>query len=239
MQHYYGKPLVFLGSLLALRSSFALRALLVLFLSMLLILPDHARATEAAKVIVSAPKEGVEYKVLQTPAMPGGKGKDVLVQEFFSYQCGHCYEFNDDLQRWEKNLPANVKVVQVPVAFNESMKSQALLFYTLQSLKMKNLSLSVFDAIQRKGEALNTKDEFIRFMKHHRVSSEKFKEAYNSIGVARQAEEAYDLMMKARLHAIPAILIDGRYLTNPQMAGGPEKMLKVAEYLINKSAQDK
>ena len=41
-------------------------------------------------------------------------------------------------------------------------------------------------------------------------------------------------MQAYRLDGVPAIGIQGRYLTSPSMAGSPERALAVASYLIDK-----
>lgn len=204
-------------------------------------LSGTAIAAQVANISETIPKEGKAYQVLKSPVALDEKDKGVTVQEFFSYQCEHCYEFSDDLHRWKKSLPSGVKVVQVPVLFTKSMKAQALLFYTLQSMGLyEKVSPAVFKAIQREGKKLDSVDNIAHFMnERYQVPSEKFKQVYNSLDVVRSAEKAYDLIMSIRLQAIPAMLIGGRYLTNPQMAGSPENMLKVVDYLIKKIKAEK
>jgi len=191
---------------------------------------------------ISPPKLGEDYKMvnLSQPLKPNRSGK-VIVQEFFSYQCEHCYKLNPAFLQWKKQQHSDVEIIQVPVLFNRAMKAQALLFYSLQSMKLYDkVSPDLFKAIQQKGKALDSEETIIPFLHDNNgINQAAFKKAYHSLDVTRQAERANRLVADIRLQAIPAILVNGQYLTDPNMAGGSENMLRVTDYLIKLARQNK
>jgi thiol:disulfide interchange protein DsbA len=66
------------------------------------------------------------------------------------------------------------------------------------------------------------------------VDSAKFMSSFNGFSVQTKTRQASLLVQAYRLDGVPAIGIQGRYLTSPSMAGSPERALLVASYLIDK-----
>ncbi len=198
------------------------------------------RSGAVIKQPVNIPVAGEQYKEI-TPVLPAkSAGDKVLVQEFFSFYCGHCYSFNDDFLGWEKRNSESVKAVQIPVTYNKTTKALAKLFYTLKKMGLDNkTSLPViFKAIQQEKQQLSSFAEIKAFVKKHwTVDIATFKKLYHSKEITQQIDNGYKLVLNLKLTAVPAVLIDGRYLTNPEMAKGSENMLKVINYLVKKSVK--
>ena len=93
---------------------------------------------------------GKDYMVLKKPAAtdaPKGKGE---VLEFFGYWCPHCHSFEPEFNAWLKQVPPEVVVRRVPVAFRPEMAPLQRTFYALETLGYVGLMHGrVFDAIHK------------------------------------------------------------------------------------------
>jgi protein dithiol oxidoreductase (disulfide-forming) len=181
------------------------------------------------------PVEGKDYQRLSTPLPAPTNGK-VEVLDFFWYSCPHCNAFGPQLDAWIKKLPADVQVKRVPVAFRESNVAQQRIYYALEEMKLvEAMHRRVFAAIHVDHLALDQPNEIAAWMTKNGVDGTKFLEYYNSFSVQTKARQATQLAQAYRLDGVPAIGVQGRYLTSPSMAGSPERALMVASFLIEKS----
>ena len=64
-------------------------------------------------------QEGVHYELIE-PKVHTGISDQIVVTEFFSYGCGHCYNFEPLLESFETRLPEGVVVQRTPVVFNNN-----------------------------------------------------------------------------------------------------------------------
>jgi thiol:disulfide interchange protein DsbA len=165
-----------------------------------------------------APVEGKQYQRLGTP-LPTPPGK-IEVIEFFWYGCPHCFAFDPTLEAWVKTLPADVAFRRVHVGFNAMIKLHQKLFYALEAMgKEAEVHQAVFNAFHVQG--LNVSDEaaITAMVGRLGIDTAKFKEAFNSFGVATKASQAVKLSEAFRIDGVPALGVAGRFLTSPSMAG--------------------
>lgn len=190
----------------------------------------------AAQAQGATPKEGKDYNKLAKPAasdVPAGK---VEVLEFFWYSCGHCATFEPIFHTWIKTAPANAVVRRVPVAFNASYVPAQKLYYALEGLgKVDELHQRVFRAIHVEKQRLAKDDEIMAWMaKQPGIDMTKFKEMYQSFGVANQVRRATQMQDAYGVEGTPSIGVAGRYYTDGTMAGSLQAMVLVANHLIAK-----
>ena len=187
---------------------------------------------------------GTNYRVLspaQPTDVPTGK---VEVIEMFWYGCPHCYALDPTIESWRQNKPAYVEFRRVPVMWGEEHRAHAHLFYTLKALgKLDQLHSHVFDEIHQKGNLLfvagdpkATLQAQLQFARANGVSEAEFLSAYNSFGVQNNLQQADDLVRRDRIDAVPTIVIDGKYVTDVEMAGSASKLVQLIDDL---AASDK
>jgi len=180
-----------------------------------------------------APKAGEDYKVLQRPAPVDAPAGVVEVVEFFWYSCPHCAAFEPALAAWVKRLPAGVSFRRIPVAFSDTYAPQQRLFYALQSLGLlEKLHERVFAAIHVERQRLVQPEAIADWVARQGVDKAKFQEAFGSFGVNAQATRANQLMEAYRVEGVPALGIAGRYYTDGAMTESMERVLAVADHLI-------
>ena len=182
-----------------------------------------------------APTEGTEYSKVSPPvavAPPAGK---VEVVEFFSYACPHCADLEPTLEAWVKRLPPEVYFHRVPVQFLANPENFQPLYYALEEMNLVDaMQLKVFKAVHLERQRLNTQQDIAAFMTKNGVDATKFMAAFNSFSVRSKASRAGQLANAYALEGVPALAVQGRYLTSPAQARGNEQALRVVNHLVQK-----
>ena len=178
--------------------------------------------------------EGIHYVVLDQPRRI--RGDKIEVMEFFSYGCIHCYRFDDDLQQWAEARSAQVRLVRTPLIGSDLWRLYGEHFYTLNNLNApQSLHQATFRALHDLGRNLNSPEALADFVE---TNSEFDRESYllqsGSPAVARQVGLSDRLARTAKITSVPQLVIQGRYTISTTQNVGPQRMLEVADYLIEK-----
>ncbi len=183
--------------------------------------------------------EPVGYETI-SPAQPTHDPAKVEVIEFFWYGCPHCYDFEPLLNKWKETLPKNVEFIRQPAAFNDTWTKHAKAYYTADALGVVDkIHADFFDAVQKKGEELETEDQLAKFFVAHGVKEADFHEAYNSFPVDAKVRQSAAMATRYGITGVPAIIINGKYRTNGKLAGSHEKMIEVINQLIQQESPKK
>ena len=188
-------------------------------------------------------KAGTNYTPL-VPAQPTNvaPGK-VEVVEVFWYACPHCNALEPFIQSWVKNKPEYVEFVRVPVMWGPVHRAHAKLFYMLRALNRADLDQKVFDTIHKDGNMLVANDEQVTrkmqldFLKANGVSTEDFNKAWDSFTVSTGLQRAEQLTERYKVQGVPLIVINGKYTTDPGLAGGPGQLLQLINDLAASEKQ--
>ena len=199
-----------------------------------------AAATAAASAATpsgSAWQEGTNYTRV-VPAQPTNvPAGQVEVLEFFWYACPHCYALDPTLASWLKSKPAYVSFSRVPVLWNEGHRSLARLYYTLDSMgKLNDVHSEIFKEIQVNGNPLVGPDPNnaaaaervqVAFIKKLGISEADFEKEYHGFNVETALQRADQLVQRYRITSVPMFVVNGKYITDQTMAGGPEKLMSL------------
>ena len=183
-------------------------------------------------------EEGLDYRVLPVAQPVEAKGK-VEVIEFFWYGCPHCYDFDPDLMSWVKRQPKDVVFRRVPVAFRDDFLPHSQLFYTLQAMGKSNLDIKVMDTIHHSNNHLLTESEIADWAVAQGLDRNTFLTTYHSFAVVSKVRAAKQLAEAYRIDGVPTVVIQGKYVTSPSIAGTKAKALMVMDYLVEKVRKDK
>lgn len=165
--------------------------------------------------------EGQQYVKLQRPVGVSAPAGKIEVVEFFWYGCPHCFALEPRLEAWVKALPPDVVFRRVHVGFRPSFKPLQQLAVSLEVMGLvDSMQRKVFDAIHVQRQRLDTPEAITDFMVKNGVDRAKFTQVFNSFGVVSKAQQGTKLSEEYRIDGVPAIGIQGRYLTSPSMAGG-------------------
>ena len=185
----------------------------------------------------AAPQAGFEYLQTQQP-IPGADPAKVEVIELFWYGCPHCYHLEPRLAVWTKNLPKDVEFKRVPGIARPDWAAGGKAYFTLEALGLVDkLHVPLFDAIHKQ-KSLKPGDEagLIDWItKESGLDKKKVQETFNSFSVNTKVSRAMQVFRASGATGVPALIVDGRYLTSSTLAGGNEQVLKVADYLIEQA----
>jgi protein dithiol oxidoreductase (disulfide-forming) len=188
-------------------------------------------------------KEGenfTAYPVAQPVSTPPGK---VEVVEGFWYGCGHCYALEPRLQAWEKSKPDWIVLKRTPVIWNEVTREDARLYFTVESLGLvEKLHTEIYRQIHQKGKPLTviqggrvdraaTEKAARAFLATHGVSAQDFAKHYRSFSSENKLRQAENLMRRYLFDHTPMVAVHGKYLTDPEMAGGVDQLFQLVNDL--------
>lgn len=180
---------------------------------------------------------GIEYIVLDKPVNTT-TGNKIEVRELFWYYCPHCYNIESELHEWIKKLPANAEFVRQPAVFSDRWKKGAVFYFVLEELGLLGkLHTLLFDAIHEKKQGFKSKKSFINWVASFGVDREKINKAFNSFAVRVKLNKTTLTSLQYKVNGVPVIIVNGKYWTDATHAGSHAKMLKVVDFLIQKSAQ--
>jgi thiol:disulfide interchange protein DsbA len=184
-------------------------------------------------------EEGFDYRILPTPQPVESKGT-VEVIEFFWYGCPHCYDFEPELNAWLKRQPKDVIFRKVPVAFRDDLMPHSQLFYALEAMgKGDALNDKVMYAMHKENKRLMTENEITDWVATQGIDRNTFLATYRSFAVVSKARAARQMADAYRIDGVPTVVMQGRYVTSPSIAGTKAKAISVMEHLEQKIRKDK
>ena len=186
-------------------------------------------------VEAQTPVEGREYSLISPPQHPSTAGK-VEVLEFFTYACPHCSAFEPIVGPWARSLPADVVFRRVPVNFLFNAENFARTYYALETVGLVDtMQPKVFAAVHVEKQRLDKPEDIAALVAKNGGDAAKFLAAFKSFSVATSLTRAKKLQADYKIEAVPALTIQGRWLTSPSQANGGPQSLAVADVLIDKA----
>jgi protein dithiol oxidoreductase (disulfide-forming) len=194
----------------------------------------------AAPVVRAEIVEGRDYTVLPHP-QPTHSGNNIEVIEFFWYGCPHCYQLHPHIKAWLKRMPKDVSFRYVPAIFRPSWVPGAKIFYALEVLGARDrLHDKVYDAIHVDKIDLNKEDVLFDWVAKQDIDRQKFIDAYNSFSVQNQdVPRSMNMSKSYNLAGVPAMVVDGKYVTSGRMGGTPQDTIRILDELIEKARQER
>lgn len=191
--------------------------------------------------LMAAPQLGNEFR--QTAqAIPTDTPAKIEVTELFWYGCPHCYHLEAPLSAWVKKLPQDVYFKRVPGVPRQDWAPMAKAYYTLEALGLlEKLHVPLFEAIHKQ-KSLNPTSEKAAIdwiARQGGLDHKKVAETFNSFAVNTKVMRAMQIFRGSGATGVPALIIDGKYLTSSTMAGGNDEVVKVADYIISNIRKDK
>lgn len=208
-----------------------MKTIQTLLATLLLVLTAMLGSVNAAEL-----QAGKDYRLLEA-ALPSENPGKIEVIEFFSYGCGHCAQFHPMLKRWTEQLPANVVLRRIPVAWNRTFADMARTYYALEITgDLARLDDEVFSAIHKDGERLDMPRARDEWLGKKGVNVQKFNDAYNSFSMQSKLRQGDQTLRASGLDGVPALVVNGQYVVLPDKH---DEKLKVADALIAKLRSNK
>ena len=178
--------------------------------------------------------EGIEYDRLKSPVTTSNPDK-VVVTEVFWYGCPHCFRLEPYMLQWKENLPEGVELEIVPSVLNRSWQNHARAYYALQLMGVEEqMHAKIFNAIHLRNQRLDSAETLMDFVAKQGLDEKKFLEYFRSFPVDSKLRKNMQIERKYGHRGVPAIIVNGKYLTSASRAGSNTQMLKVVDYLVQK-----
>ncbi|MDH3588386.1 MAG: thiol:disulfide interchange protein DsbA/DsbL [Gammaproteobacteria bacterium] len=203
--------------------------------------PDPAPAAKP----IAAPAEradiiaGKHYRVLN-PTQPTSSSPDKIeVAEFFMYSCPHCMSFEPFIKEYVESKPAYVSFLRIPANFNSMARVHSKAFYMAETLGiLEDVHSDLFTEYHTKRNRLAEEKAVIDFFVAQGVTGDDAGTAFNSFAVDTKVRQADNLGRRYGIDSVPALVINGKYVTSGSMTGSISKLREVVDYLTAKEAAE-
>ena len=174
---------------------------------------------------------GRDYEVLAAATPLASTADGVPVTEFFMYQCFPCYSFESPLESFRAAAVGRVALTRVPAIFNPEAELHARAFYAAEVLgKLDAMHAAFYDEIHVRNNRLASRPALAEFFARFGVDAATFDAAFDSTAVEARLKRAVALGREYAIQATPSLVVAGRYVVNPSMAG--PAVLEVVERLV-------
>jgi thiol:disulfide interchange protein DsbA len=180
------------------------------------------------------PVNGQDYATLSPPVPVAAPAGSIDVIEFFSFACPHCFEFEPLLEAWLARKPAGVRFHRSPVRFLQNYANFQPMYFALEAMGLADtLPQKVFEAVHVEHQRLDKPDDIAAFMARNGVDAARFMSLFNSFGVRTKVQQANALLEACGVDAIgvPALAVQGRWVTSPRQAKSGQQALAVVDWL--------
>ena len=172
------------------------------------------------------------YELVQPPQNTSTPDQ-VEVVEYFWLGCPHCYAFEPTIEDWAQGRPDNVAFVREAPPLNPSWETHSRAFYAAQALGHEDEFVgAMFEAIHERREPMRDPEKIADLAESLGMERGKFLSTMKSFGVETKMRRATQLAKGAGLTGVPAVVVNGKYRTSAQLAGGNAGMIDVIDETI-------
>jgi thiol:disulfide interchange protein DsbA len=175
-------------------------------------------------------RAGDHYRVVDDPPRRRA-GEPILVQEFFSYGCVHCRNFDPLVDDWLADIPEGTSFARSPVTFTPIYQLLAQAYYALESLDALEANhVRLFRAIHDNGRQFLSADMIAEYIDGNGATKDEFLRAFNSPEVRRSMRDTEAAQRDLVISSIPTLVVGGKYVINMEV--GRKASLDVVNHLI-------
>ncbi|MAV27388.1 MAG: hypothetical protein CMQ05_14950 [Gammaproteobacteria bacterium] len=180
--------------------------------------------------------EGEDYLVLEQQRRV--RGDSIEVMEFFSYGCIHCYNLDPKLDDWVEDHGDTIRFVRTPVVANEYWRRLGAVYFALRETgQVRDLHTPFFDAIHVAQLHFPDDDSVADWIDNQGADGAAFVDVMTGSNVQRRVAGADRLARTARVASVPALLVHGKYVVRPTRDVSIQRMLQVADHLIERETR--
>ena len=168
-------------------------------------------------------------------------GDKIEVLELFWFGCGHCFALEPGIKNWLENKPENAEFVKMPAIFSSNLwEFHGKSFYTMKALDVPGEAYDAFfNHLHVKRQSIAYVKQLSNFLLAYDKTEEEVKAAFSSFAVDNQVRAAKKATRQAGITGVPAMVVDGKYLTSQSTAGGTDIMFDVVNQLVEKAASER
>lgn len=136
-----------------------------------------------------------------------------------------------------------VKVVPVPVAWNDDLAIFPHTYYAFEALgRMGDLHMEFWTWVIRGSHdwssAADIEKDVLQWVGEHGLDQNKFRQTLGSFSVVSKARQATRTWKNYGVDSTPCVGVAGRYITAPHLVGTRQGTVDTVQWLINKIRQE-
>lgn len=172
------------------------------------------------------------------PAQPTQTDDKIEVVEVFWYGCPHCYDFEPYVEKWLATLPEDVEFRRMPGIFNKNWVDHAKAYFTAEKLGVLDKThTALFDALHKQKKRIFSEQELKEFFVSKGVDGDEFTRVFNSSEIETKFKQAFVMGQRYKITGVPAVIINGKYMTSGSLAGSYDNILKTIDELVDTERQ--
>lgn len=180
-----------------------------------------------------APREGIDFTVIDPPAPLSPVPGRIEVAEVFSYTCIHCANIQAKVTPWKAKLPADVEFRYVPMAYG-AVEPLARAFYAAQAMgELDRVHEKLFQsiAVQHKLKR-GTAEEITALYADLGIDREALTATMSSFAVNAQITRNQKAVERWAIEGTPTFIVNGRYKVKVTQDRGHDGALSAVEHLV-------
>ena len=163
----------------------------------------------------------------------------IVIYEFFWYGCPHCFNLEPTMNQIEADLGKDTILIKVPVSLRDTWQNHAKAYFTLKQMNLDDdLHEKLFEEIHINSQRLDTKDSLSQFVSNNGYNAKKFEELFDSFGTEIRMNKASRLAREYQINSVPALVINGKYMTSGSYVSSYDELVDVVNLLIEKERQN-
>lgn len=185
--------------------------------------------------------EGIDYIKLEVPIETKNADK-VEVRELFWYYCPHCYSLEANIERWLDNdyNAQEVDFIRHPAVYSKKWRSGSDYYYIMEDLGIVDeFNMKLFKEIHVNKNRLRTTESFLAWLNKNGIEKSRTDKYLKSFFIFVKSNRAQKTTRRYQASGVPIIIVDGKYQATTKLAGSPEKLMKIVNFLVNKSKAEK
>lgn len=136
----------------------------------------------------------------------------LVVEEFFTFSCEHCRNFDPLILNWAEDLPDGVEFTQTHIAFTRTDDFLAKSFLVLSARDAIDENRQrLFAEIHDKQNRFLSPDSIADFIDGNGISKEAFLALYRGDRITRLAQEKHDHIVDVQVTSVPFVLVGNKY----------------------------
>ena len=176
------------------------------------------------------PEAGSDYEIIDNVTL-AEPARSLSVEEYFSYGCIHCKNFDPTLEDWLATLPEDVQFQRIPTAFSRAWGVLAQGYFALEKADaLEGNHEQLFKGIHNGGRVFSNGEAIADYLDSDELPAAEFMRAFNSRDVARRLNRAEQDTRRVGIRAVPTLVVAGKYRVG--MVNGERRALEVVDYLL-------
>jgi len=165
----------------------------------------------------------------------------IEVVEFFNYGCAACQWVYPAMAAWYDKKPDFVKVLRVPLVFNQKWEVLAKAYFVVDALKQhQTLDPKIFAAIHNEKKDLGDTDTLKNFFIEQGISEKVFLDLFNSFEINNQLIKAKALANVYQVTLSPVFIVNGpdnSYWVTPKFVKNQAELVSIIDDLVTREAK--